>query len=138
MLIDEIEKKINFHSMNGSSGEVCVNNEGNIAFTIKIILNETLHVITLFDELINFIPLFYFQLPKTEQEVWDCIIFIDNSVVSGLEPYSISSHLSKGRLLLNIDNVTYIYDISKLMISKKVLGESIFNSLKKQAEYLES
>lgn len=137
MLIDKIGEAISFRSMDGACGEVFVNPKGNIVFKINITLNGTPHLITLLDELINFIPLFYFQLPKKEKEEWECITFLDTELVSTIHSYKIDSFLSKGRLWLNIDNISYIFDLSKLMFSKQLLGESIYQSLLTQAEYLE-
>lgn len=137
MLIDKIGEAISFRSMDGACGEVFVNPKGNIVFKIDIAIDGTPHLITLLDELINFIPLFYFQLPKTEKETWECITFCDNELISNIYPYKINSFLSKGRLWLNIDNISYIFDLSQLMFSKQLLGEAIYQSLLTQAEYLE-
>lgn len=137
MLIGKIGESISFKSMDGACGVVFVNPKGNIVFEISIALNSTPHLITLLDELVNFIPLFYFQLPKMDKEAWECITFLDTELISTMQPYKIDSYLSKGRLWLNIDNISYIFDLSKLMFSKQLLGEAIYQSLLTQAEYLE-
>ncbi|MDC4147560.1 hypothetical protein [Acinetobacter baumannii] len=138
MLIDEIDKQLYVDAENhDSTAKIAVSNSGMLSIIIHLFYKEKKFHVALIDELINFIPQFYFPL---DNDTWECIILVDHAVFDpSLFPYKLTINpvLKQGKFILKFQDDTITFDLSKLKFTREILGDAIYASIEKQAKYIE-
>ncbi|HFG7030389.1 TPA: hypothetical protein ACGIK9_002874 [Acinetobacter baumannii] len=139
MLIDELEKEYDIVSIDGKGiATVSVNHFGRVSLSFKSLNGLSDSVLTLTDDILNFLPQVFVSPYTKEERTWDCLVTIDGKALETPHSKQIEIKLLNGSLVIFTYGMHTTFELSHIRFARQMLGEAVFNSLKQQIKEIDN